>query len=259
MLSGTSMAMLLVITIVGVTLLNNYNKMQDMEKVLSNISDQMAENNRNDLEETNAISDMVLADKDALSQENLLTENTEGLEADEIVNKDADGIANENEDGDTNSSADSENGELALADTATDASAETAEKTKETNGTNDANAEQTTVSDSVNNSSQKSADETANSATEKVVLQTSDEEVLISNDDSVEISEQENADTTLADSQGSSDQTIQNKTYRIEKGDTLSKISLKFYGDEYHIDEICSLNQISDKNEIRYGVNIVLP
>ena len=262
MLYGTSMAMLLVITIVGVTLLNNYNKMQDMEKVLSNISDQMAENNRNDLEETNAISDMVLVDKDALSRENLLTENTEGQEADEIVNKDADGIANENEDGDTNSSADSENGELALADTATDASAETADKTKETNGTNDVsetNAEQTTVSDSVNNSSQKSADETANSATEKVVLQTSDEEVLISNDDSVEISEQENADTTLADSQGSSDQTIQNKTYRIEKGDTLSKISLKFYGDEYHIDEICSLNQISDKNEIRYGVNIVLP
>lgn len=262
MLYGTSMAMLLVITIVGVTLLNNYNKMQDMEKVLSDISNQMSQSNRNDLEETNAISDSVLADKDALPQENLLAENTEGMEADEIVNKDADGIANENEDGDTNSSADTENGELALADTATDASAEAADKTKETNGTNDVsetNAEQTTVSDSANNSSQKSADETANSATEKVVLQTSDEEVLISNDDSVEITEQENADTTLADSQGSSDQTIQNKTYRIEKGDTLSKISLKFYGDEYHIDEICRLNQISDKNEIRYGVNIVLP
>ena len=91
MLYGTSMAMLLVITIVGVTLLNYYNKMQDMEKVLSNISDQMAENNRNDLEETNAISDMVLADKDALSQENLLTENTEGEEADEVVDEDVNG------------------------------------------------------------------------------------------------------------------------------------------------------------------------
>ena len=206
MLYGTSMAMLLVITIVGVTLLNNYNKMQDMEKVLSNISDQMAENNRNDLEETNAISDMVLADKDALSQENLLTENTEGEEA---------------------------------------------------------NEEQTTVSDSANVSSQKNIDETVDHSTdnssEKVVLQTSDEEVLISNDDSVEISEQENIDTTLADPQETLEQSAQNKTYRIEKGDTLSKISLKFYGDEYHIDEICSLNQISDKNEIRYGVNIVLP
>ena len=44
MLYGTSMAMLLVITIVGITLLNNYNKMQDMERVLFDISSQMAEN-----------------------------------------------------------------------------------------------------------------------------------------------------------------------------------------------------------------------
>ena len=102
-------------------------------------------------------------------------------------------------------------------------------------------------------------DHSTDNSSEKVVLQTSDEEVLISNDDFVEISEQENIDTTLADPQETLEQSAQNKTYRIEKGDTLSKISLKFYGDEYHIDEICSLNQISDKNEIRYGVNIVLP
>ena len=248
MLYGTSMAMLLVITIVGVTLLNNYNKMQDMEKVLSNISDQMAENNRNDLEETNAISDMVLADKDALSQENLLTENTEGEEADEVVDEDVNGE------------------ELTLTNSSTEVSAEDADKTKISNDINNAsetNEEQTTVSDSANVSSQKNIDETVDNSTdnssEKVVLQTSDEEVLISNDDSVEISEQENIDTTLADPQETLEQSAQNKTYRIEKGDTLSKISLKFYGDEYHIDEICSLNQISDKNEIRYGVNIVLP
>lgn len=264
MLYGTSMAMLLVITIVGVTLLNNYNKMQDMEKVLSDISNQMSQSNRNDLEETNAISDSVLADKDALPQQDLLTENTEGLETDEIANKDADGMADENADGDTNSSADLQNGELALADPETDASAEDETKVtdKITDGVQDASKTsigQTPVADSENSAPQNSADETADSSTEKVVLQTSDEEVLISNDDSVEITEQENADTTLADSQGSSDQTIQNQTYRIEKGDTLSKISLKFYGDEYHIDEICRLNQISDKNEIRYGVNIVLP
>lgn len=256
MLYGTSMAMLLVITIVGVTLLNNYNKMQDMEKVLFDISNQMTQSNQSNLEETGTISDSVLAtDKDALSQEELLAENTEGLEVDDTV----DSIADENADGDANSFSDLQNEELALADSATDVSAGTADKTKAANGTNNASETQTAAPDSANSASQKSADEMADSATEKVVLRPGENEVLISNDDSIEITEQEIADATLEDSQKTSEQTIQNKTYQIEKGDTLSKISLKFYGDEYHIDEICRLNQISDKNEIRYGVNIVLP
>ena len=47
--------------------------------------------------------------------------------------------------------------------------------------------------------------------------------------------------------------------YCIEKGDTLAKISTKFYGDESMIDKICQANNIADKNTIQYGVNIVLP
>ena len=48
-------------------------------------------------------------------------------------------------------------------------------------------------------------------------------------------------------------------SYCIEKGDTLAKISRKFYGDESMIDKICEVNGIQDKNSIQYGVNIVLP
>lgn len=232
MLYGTSMAMLLVITIVGVTLLNNYNKMQDMEKVLFDISNQMAQSNQSSIEETNAISDGVLAtNKDALSQEELLTEDTEGTKSDDAM-------------GDA---SDMETEKMAEDDSANESSTEVKDNTETTDEMNGA---------SENGADAESADD---NATEKVVLQTSDDEVLISNDDSVELTEQENADVIPADSQDVPEQTVQNKSYQIEKGDTLSKISLKFYGDEYHIDEICRLNEITDKNEIRYGVNIVLP
>lgn len=43
MLYGTSVAMLLIVTIIGVTMLNNYEKMQNMERVLYDISAQMVD------------------------------------------------------------------------------------------------------------------------------------------------------------------------------------------------------------------------
>lgn len=43
MLYGTSVAMLLIVTIIGVTMLNNYEKMQNMERVLYDISAQMTD------------------------------------------------------------------------------------------------------------------------------------------------------------------------------------------------------------------------
>ena len=82
-----------------------------------------------------------------------------------------------------------------------------------------------------------------NATTENTALQ--DEIVLHDNDE---------ADVEPADNSAQTGQ-----SYQIEKGDTLSKISLRFYGDESRVDEICRLNQIRDKNEIQYGVNIVLP
>lgn len=47
--------------------------------------------------------------------------------------------------------------------------------------------------------------------------------------------------------------------YRIEKGDTLNKISIKIYGDISKVKEICELNNIDDPNNIKYGQKILLP
>lgn len=47
--------------------------------------------------------------------------------------------------------------------------------------------------------------------------------------------------------------------YEVQKGDTLAKICIRFYGNEERLDEICSLNQITDKDKILYGQKILLP
>lgn len=47
--------------------------------------------------------------------------------------------------------------------------------------------------------------------------------------------------------------------YKIEKGDTLYKISIKIYGDTGKVEEICELNKIKDPDNIKYGQKILLP
>ena len=47
--------------------------------------------------------------------------------------------------------------------------------------------------------------------------------------------------------------------YEIKKGDTLEKISVRFYGTEQKVKEICELNHIQDQDTILYGQKIVLP
>lgn len=47
--------------------------------------------------------------------------------------------------------------------------------------------------------------------------------------------------------------------YKIEKGDTLYKISIKIYGDTGKVKEICELNGIKDPDNIKYGQKILLP
>ena len=47
--------------------------------------------------------------------------------------------------------------------------------------------------------------------------------------------------------------------YKIEKGDTLNKISIKIYGDTGKVKEICDLNKIKDPDDIKYGQKILLP
>ncbi len=52
---------------------------------------------------------------------------------------------------------------------------------------------------------------------------------------------------------------VEQTTYIIQKGDTLAKICMKYYGSLSGMDEICRINGINDKDTILYGQKILLP
>lgn len=204
-LYGTSVAMLLIVTIIGVTMMNNYEKMQDMEKVLHDISAQM-------------------------------TEEEKSVEAGkvEVVTQDA-ALANVDINGQAGD-------ELALTDAIPVDNPDKAEPGKEGAG-----GEDTAVSEN----------STPNEAAEDAILSAGIEDSIPVSEPAVPEEEtvSEPADPVIEAQKGIAVPGI----YCIEKGDTLAKISTKFYGDESMIDRICQANNIADKNNIQYGVNIVLP
>ena len=236
MLYGTSVAMLLVITIVGITLLNNYNKMQDMERVLFDISSQMAENGKGGAKDTD-----IMSEAGELSDEEPVSEEPEEKPAEPVGNNEAEfADANPGGEGDAPETATEENaapapepvgGQIGKDVEITDAETADAEATV-------GETDKAVITDSLAENMTEDNVTTENTASQ-------DEIVLHDNDE---------ADVEPADNGAQTGQ-----SYQIKKGDTLSKISLRFYGDESRVDEICRLNQIRDKNEIQYGVNIVLP
>ena len=49
------------------------------------------------------------------------------------------------------------------------------------------------------------------------------------------------------------------ETYTIVQGDTITRISIKNYGNTNMIDEICQLNHMSEEDLIYPGQKILLP
>ena len=52
---------------------------------------------------------------------------------------------------------------------------------------------------------------------------------------------------------------VEPKTYMIQRGDTLIGISMRNYGSNGRVAEICSLNGITDPDDIKIGQKILLP
>lgn len=197
-LYGTSVAMLLIVTIIGVTMLNNYEKMQNMEKVLYDISSQITD------EEAGA----------ELESKKV-----------EVVTEDAELIA-------------------AGAESSMTTEAAAAAEPEKTDP-------RQSVSNNVVAEVKTPEAETIETASTAVAGETPPEAVL----QPETVSPPETQDPVLESQEGF----VIPGTYCIEKGDTLAKISMKFYGNESMIDRICEVNGITDKNSIQYGVNIILP
>lgn len=206
-LYGTSVAMLLIVTIIGVTMLNNYEKMQSMEKVLYDISAQM----------TDEEADADIGKVEVVTQDAALV----GTTADDLTL--TEGVGGEAAD-----ASDSQVEGTLLA-----AGAEAGMSSQ------DVQVLETTNPPSAQDEEDRST-----------ALPSAEEEEPVQ-----ETMSSQTGDPVLNAQEGF----VVPGTYMIEKGDTLEKISIKFYGDNSMIDKICELNGIPDKNNILYGVNIVLP
>lgn len=106
--------------------------------------------------------------------------------------------------------------------------------------------------------------------TETVTAMTRDEEQNMTSDmtqDTTQAAETTATETTTTepvvtestDSETTAAEAAQPITYTIKRGDTLIGISLRNYGSNDKVAEICSLNGITDPDDIKIGQKILLP
>lgn len=179
-LSFASTFLVILVMAIGITMINNYEKMREMETTLAGISTLLTEE-----------SDTLTAQED-YPEEKVKTTIDLSEESDraEIINK--------------------------TFDEAKKAEAVVEETEEAEEGTTDVVTEETDV------------------ATEET--------------------DEEAAEIETAVQAGNTD-----NTYVVKKGDTLAKISWKFYQSTDMVDEICELNQIENRDIILYGKEILLP
>ena len=199
-----SLVLMLVIMIIGVTMLNNYEKMQNMEQVLYQISGKIDQNA--EVQEAAEMQEVI-----AVEQSEEIAEAVE--EAAPSVSKEelAQGTGEE-EAAEEEPTEGEVNEEEVVGETASDDSG-----LEETNSGEMPKAEQ---------------EETVGSGEDATA-----EEVM-----------KEEAPTSARET-----------VYVIQKGDTLAKICMKYYGNLANMDTICEMNGIANKDNILYGQKIILP
>lgn len=248
-----------VILLIGITMLNNYEKMQNMERVLYQIaSEATSENVQNVTEPEGELQVMEEeGDKEAVletigepetsiiptvSGDAVVFNDPAGTESDETMQIGEQGMVTQTGSDETNQGQNEEN---ATKDTDNGEKAADGEQAVERN--------KTQTSEGVTNETQP-GEQTATGETE----QKTDSPETTEQDDN---KDQDNQNKVVEEASDESRQTIKTtyQTYIIRKGDTLEKINQLFYGNVNRIDEICSLNNIKNKDNICYGEKIILP
>ena len=197
-----SLALMLVIMVIGIAMLNNYEKMQNMEQVLYQISGKIDQNG--EVEEAAQLREVALAEE-------------QETETSQAVDEAAPSVSRE---------------DLAL-------------KTEEEEQLKPEMAEAEPEEEQ-----RETEEETQQEVQPELTDSTQEAEIP---EESQEVAEIEAIQEVAT--QAASQQTV----YVIQKGDTLAKICIKYYGNLARMDEICEMNQIVDKDNILYGQKIILP
>ena len=253
-----SLLLVMAILVIGITMLNNYEKMQSMERVLYQISGKM-----DDATEVAADADAM---QDQAVQDALLAENAQA--ADQTAEMAA-GVQELPQAADTMEAA-----QTAGTDAAVDVSAAEqadpamAEQTTDGQASAEQTADENMTAENQADNGQAGDGQTANpnAATEisdKPSAETPTATDMAAADTDATENSGTNASQTVDETaeQASTSQTnaSQETVYMIKQGDTLAKICMQYYGSLSKMGEVCERNQIENKDSIYYGQKIVLP
>lgn len=253
-----SLLLVMAILVIGITMLNNYEKMQSMERVLYQISGKM-----DDATEVAADADAM---QDQAVQDALLAENAQA--ADQTAEMAA-GVQELPQAADTMEAAQTagtdaavdmsaaEQADPAMAEQTTDGQA-SAEQTAGENMTAENQADNGQAGDG-----QTADPNAATETSDKPSAETSTATDMAAADTDATENSGTDASQTVDETAGqaSTPQTSasQETVYMIKQGDTLAKICMQYYGSLSKMGEVCERNQIENKDSIYYGQKIVLP
>lgn len=211
-LSCASTFLVILVMAIGITMINNYEKMREMETTLAGISTMLSGDTET----------MVAQEENIQEEMKTTVELSEG--AGHVMQNDK-GVENE------------------ITESAAEET-ETVEKEEAVAGEEVADVAE--------------VEEEITEATEELIIEeTAPEEVT---EKSEELVIEETAPENAAEKpEAAVEASSAGNTYVVKRGDTLAKISWKFYQTADMVDEICELNQIENRDIILYGKEILLP
>lgn len=228
---STSMFLGMIVIVIGITMMNNYDKMRSMEQTLNSIS-----------QVVNGENEKIASDWFANNEENIASETD--VATNETANADTANV-------DTSTTS----GSTGNDQTATEALNQTAIPVENVAG--DVQKQETTeTTETTETAETQTTQDTSGTVTE---ISSTEEELQNTLESSA--GEQVADDSGAAQTTEATAETVtaEPQYYTIEKGDTLATISMKFYGTKDMVEKICELNNIENDNKIQAGQQIQLP
>lgn len=273
LLYSTALTLAIVVMLIGITLLGNYEKMENMEKVLYEMAEgetqeeypiNAIEDRLNIMEANNSIVYSELAKKGEVQLGAEQQGNDRNVEKNVNVEQGAVGAG-------TNASETQETASIIVEEKTAETQVVQGGENQAVNGSSTEN--QTTngqgndihetesapmkaeESSNLTGESEETKEETKEQAKEQAKEQTT----VADTTEGGTTEKETDAEHMLQESAEETVVSTEHQVYVIKKGDTLEKINRLFYGSENRIKEICELNQIENQDNICYGEKIILP
>ena len=262
--------LVMVVIVLGVTLINHYDKLKDMQEVIASLSKNVINGEsqatygvaQNAEEIPTGFAINIEATQPAVET----TQAAIGLlpGTDMPIQNEAAQQAAKNNDAENNTDNNSENN--ADLDNNSESNMNTETKT-DNNSENNANTETKTDNNSESNTNieTKTNNSTENNTNTETKTNnssennTNTESKTDNNSDNNKTTEQSDSDKKTAAQETLADSNDSYRSYEVKDGDTLIGICKKLYGSLEYLDEICEYNKINNSDEIKSGQRIWVP